>query len=153
MVTLKKIDKEEFEKISNELNNDPEVKKFVNFYDFSSTYGILLNNNIVGLFSLYPFIDNNVVIHIAILKEFRNKGIGGIALDEIVEKYGELFLNSKYFMLDINYENEKAKNTAKKNNWKRTYEYDEIMEAEGAEVFDLYVKKNPCYGEEKEHII
>ena len=32
MVTLKKIDKEEFEKISNELNNDPEVKKFVNFY-------------------------------------------------------------------------------------------------------------------------
>ena len=153
MITLKKITKEEFEKISNQLNNDSDVKKFVNFYDFDNTYGILLNNNIVGLFSLYPFIDKNVVIHIAILKEFRNKGIGSIALDEIVENYGSLFLNSKYFMLDVNYKNENAINTAKKNNWERTYEYDEMMENEGAEIFKLYRKRNPYYEEKKEHVI
>lgn len=149
-ITLNKIEKCTFDKISDILNNDLEVSKYVKFSDYKNTYGIYLNDKLIGLFSLHLFINFNVTMHIALLKEYRNKGIGYYVLDGIIKKYGINYPDSEYFMIDVSYNNEKALNSFNKMNLKTTNEFDELMIDEGGEFFKLYKKENPYYVKRKE---
>ena len=149
-ITLNKINRDTFNEISDTLNNDLEVGKYVKFSDYKNTYGIYLNDKLIGLFSLHLFINFNVTMHIALLKEYRNKGIGYYVLDGIIKKYGINYPNSEYFMIDVNYSNEKALNSFNKMNLKTTNEFDELMIDEGGEFFKLYKKENPYYVKRKE---
>lgn len=142
-ITLTPIDEENFNIVSKKLNEDPEVNKFVSFYNVSNTDAILVDNKIAGLFKLSRFIEGNMTIHIALLKEYRGKGIGGIAINKIVEEYGENYPDAQYFMGNMNYTNKRAIKSIEKLGWDRTYRYDEMMNDEGGEFFILYEKANP----------
>lgn len=144
-INLEKIDDFQFKKISDILNNDINVKKFVTFSNNTNTYGIYLNKNLIGLFSLHLFIESNIVIHIALLEEYRNKGIGCMVINEIIKKYGIYYPYSEYFMINISYNNEKALYSFSKTDWINTNEYDELMIEEGGEIFKIYKKENPHY--------
>lgn len=149
-ITLNKINKSTFNEISYILNNDLEINKYVKFNNYENTYGIYLNDKLIGLFSLYLFINFNVAIHIALLKEYRNKGIGYFVLNNIIKKYGMNYTDSEYFILDVSCNNEKALNSFSKMNWKNTNEFDELMINEGGEFFKLYKKENPHYIKRKD---
>lgn len=149
-ITLNTISENTFFKISNILNNDSEVNKYVSFNSKNNSYGIFLNDILIGLFSLHPYIDDNIVIHIALIQEYRNKGIGKLILNCILEKYGELYKNSENFFIDINYSNKKAINAFKKTDWIYTNEYNDLILDEVGEISILYKKENPFYTKRKE---
>ena len=144
-INLYSLKKEDFKKIADKLNNDPDVNKFVRFYDYETAVGIFYNNQLVGLFSLNRFINNSLAIHIAILKEFRNKGIGSKVLNKIVEDYGITYSEVEFFTVNINYKNKTAIDFVNKLGWNNTHKYDEIMDNEGSEFFIIYEKGNPYY--------
>lgn len=146
---MKKIDlypitEEQFKKISFILNNDDD-NQFVDFYNSKSTIGIFMDNQIIGLFNLNKFINNTLAIHIALLKEFRNNGIGGIVFEKIVDEYGKTYPEIEFFIANIDYKNERAIKVLSKLNWTKTYKYDEIMINEGGEFFIIFEKNNPYY--------
>lgn len=136
-----------------ELNNDPEVNKFVRFSNTKQLCGILLNNEVIGLFELCKFIENNVAIHIALLKEHRNKGIGKFVMDKIVETYGKEYSDSKYFIANIDYRNERAINAMENANWEKNDDYNEIMINEGSKFFTIYQKRNPLFDVKRKELL
>lgn len=144
-ITLMPIDEKHFSEIAPTLNNDTKVNKFVSFYYSKSTNGIIFNGEVIGLFTLNKFIEDNLTIHIALLEEFRNKGICGIILNKIVAEYGKSYPESEFFMANINYENKEAIRVLEKLKWPRTYRFDDIMNNEGGEFFIIYEKENPYY--------
>ncbi len=143
-IFLHSINAETFFKISAILNNDIE-KQFVYFYDSKNTLGVFFNNQLVGLFTLNKFIGNTLAIHIALLPEYRCKGIGSTSINTIVNELGQIYPNIEYFIANTSFDNKKAINSLEKAGWERTYEYDEEMEREGSEFFIIYQRKNPHY--------
>lgn len=141
------------DKITNNLNNDPEVNKFITFNNKKQSNGILLNNKVIGLFELYKFINGSITIHSALLKEYRNKGIGKIIINKIVEEYGKNYPDSEYFIVNIDYKNERAIRSIEKTDWEKTYDYDEIMIDEGSQFFVLYQKRNPNFYRKKKELL
>lgn len=144
-IALLPIDEKKFYEIKCLLNNDDKVNKFVSFYDSKSTNGIILNGELIGLFTLNKFINDNLAIHIALLKKFRNKGIGGTTLNKIVIEYGKNYPESQFFLANIKYENQNAIHLLEKLGWSKTYAFDETMDNEGGEFFIIYQKENPNY--------
>lgn len=139
--------------IMNILNSDPEINKFVIFRNKKQIYGIVLNNKVIGLFELCKFIENNVAIHAALLKDYRNMGFGGIAINKIVQEYGENNPDSEYFIANIDYKNTRAIKSIEKAGWEKTDEYNEVMIDEGSQFFIIYKKKNPMYRIKKKELL
>lgn len=143
-IDLYPINEEQFSKISAILNHDDD-NPFVGFYNSKSTIGIFMNNQIIGLFNLNKFIGNTLAIHIALLKEFRNHGIGGIVFEQILEEYGKTYPEIESFIANMNYQNKRAIHFFYKLGWHQAYRYDEQMDNEGGEFFIIFEKKNPYY--------
>lgn len=127
------------------IDNINKENKFVHFSSNDDINGIYVDNQLVGIFTLNDFIDNTIAIHFTIFKEFRNRKYGRNVLNEIVMQYGENYSDNKYFVVNIDIENQKMINLLNKTDWIKTYEYDDLMEEEGAEFFIIYKKKNPYY--------
>lgn len=142
-IDLYPINDEQFSKIATILNHDDNL--FVNFYNVKSTIGIFMDNQIIGLFNLNKFINNTLAIHIALLKEFRNHGIGGIVFEKILEEYGQIYSDVEFFIANTDYKNERAIHFFYKLGWHQTYRYDEQMDNEGGEFFIIFEKENPYY--------
>lgn len=145
-ITLQKISKEQFNIVYDLLKQ--EDLNYVSFY-YKDVNGILYNEKIIGLFKLKGFIDNSLSIDIAILSEYRGKGLASIASDKIVKIYGEKYPNIKRFIANTSPFNESANRSLKKSSWKQTYEYDELMINEDSEFFNIYYKENPHYEKKK----
>lgn len=144
-IKLYPLKEEDSREIIDSLNNDPEVNKFVKFCNSKDLNGVFFNNKLIGLFTLNKFINDTLAIHIALIKEYRNKKIGGKVLNKIVEEYGQTYPEVEFFLANMNYENKIAIKVLSNLGWSRTYKYDEDMENEGGEFFIIYEKQNPYY--------
>lgn len=143
-VMLSPITEEAFNSIYNILEKDELVKKYV-YFNYEYTNGIFYKGNLVGLFKLNNFIDNSLSISIAILNEYRGKGIAQIARKQIVELYGKEYPEIKLFISNVKPENKSSNKSLQNLGWKQTHEYDEMMIDEGSEFFNIYYKENPYY--------
>lgn len=139
------ITEEDFLRIATALNQDPEVKQFIQFYDKNSTIAIELGNQIIGLCSIIRFIGNNLAVHTALLKNYRNKGLGGIIFYKIAQEYGKLYPKSEKFIANIDYRNQRAIQSLEKKGINRTDRFDELMNEEGGNFYIIYELDNPCY--------
>lgn len=144
-IKLYPLQEKDFNDISISLNNDPEVNKFVNFCNKKESNGVFFNNKLIGLFTLNKFINGTLAIHIALIKEYRNKKIGSKVLNKIVEEYGKNYPEVEFFLANINYNNKIAIKVLNNLGWDKTYKYDEDMENEGGEFFIIYEKRNPYF--------
>lgn len=139
-VSLCQISEEDFNRVNDNLKDQHYVK-----FSYSNVIGIVYENNIVGLISMTPFIDESLSISIAILNEYRGKGIASEACNTLFDTFASEYPNVKSFMYNSDSYNEASRKAAKKLGWERTYDYDQAMEDEGAEYFIIYRKYNPYY--------
>ena len=153
LFSIKILDKEEYSKIQDIIikeysqNKKDNIENFV-FFDYYSQdlYGIYLNNKLVGLYRLSPFM-GELSIDYYVLPEFRGNNIIAASLDNFVLQMGAQRTDIKCFFVNINPQNEKSLKILKKLGWKQTYNYDDVMLEEGAEFFYIFVKDNPFYNE------
>ena len=144
-ITLRALEPKEFLLTEKEMLKDPNSYDFVTFLDSNTPYGIIYNNKIVGYYKLRRYIKGNISIDLAIIPEYRGKKIASKVVDMIIEKHGNDYQGAKYFLTTINYKNIKALKSIENTDWIRTTEFDEVMEAEGAEKFIIFAKKNPYH--------
>lgn len=149
-ITLSPITEEAFNQIYDILKQDDLAKKYV-FFNYEDAHGIFYEKRLVGLFKLSSFIGNSLSISIAILNEYRGKGIAQIARMKIVELYGKEYPDVKLFISNTIPNNKSSNKSLQNLGWQQTHEYDEIMIDEGAEFFNIYFKENPYY-EKKESL-
>ena len=103
LVYLNDISKEEFNEINTVFMKDSSVYSYVHF-SFSSlvTQGIFYNGILIGLLNLKAFFHNSLAISIALQKEYRNRGISKIAIQKMLETYGEKYNNIDLFIANVN---------------------------------------------------
>jgi len=141
-ITLTSVDRNRYSETTDIINNSK-----VNFSNYEA---IVLDNKLIGLFTLNKFIEDNITIHIELLEQFRTIETYNIIINGIIEKYGKIYPESEFFMININYDDEASINLFKNLNWTKTHEFDEIMRDEGGEFFVIYKKENP--GHDINHI-
>ena len=149
LVDLRLIDEVTFNKINSIFKEDEQASKFVNLYFKENSFGIYYQDILVGLVNTCPFIEGNRSINIAILNEYRGRGIAQVALEKLVDNYGYLYTKSKMFLANICPFNKNSIKSLENLGWNQTRDYDELMIDEDAEFFILFYKNNPYY-EKKE---
>ena len=80
---------------------DKEVQRYVSFWKEKS-YFIFMDNQFIGIFSLFPFYPQRMEIRRWILPELRNQGLGTEIAKDITDFAFPLFLNvTKLFQIFI----------------------------------------------------
>lgn len=143
LVKVKSVKEEDVKNILLKLSED-EISRNLNF-SCGHIFGVYYCDNLVGLVGLSSWYPDNLSITIALLNEYRGKGIAVEAINKLVFEIGKIFPANAKFLYNVSSNNISSLRVAKKLNWAKTSEFDEAMLDEGGEFFNIYYKDNPYY--------
>ncbi len=120
---------------------DKEVQRYVSFWKEKS-YFIFMDNQFIGIFSLFPFYPQRMEIRRWILPELRNQGLGTEIAKDITDFAFSTFPECHEIISNIHYENKNSQKSIQKAGYiLNQNEYEKRQElGEGTEYIP-YVKK------------
>ena len=145
LIKVKHINEEEMNNIRNYFSKYEDTK---NYGLFGYIYGIFYEDNIIGVIGLDSLFDN-LSITVLIKEEYRNYGIAGVAINKLIDIFGNEYSHIERFYYDVSPQNISSNKAIKKIEWKSTSEFDDIMLNEGGQFLNIYYKNNPYYKKKK----
>ncbi len=142
-VTFIELNEEQKEKISHMIKSP-----YVNFSK-NNMIGMQIENNLVGVCSVVPFIDNSLSISLYIFEPYRGRGYAPLCTESIVLEFGQKYPEKTKFIYNINPQNVASKRVMEKLKWRYNPSYEEMLEEEGSEYFLIFEKENPFYGKKE----
>lgn len=120
---------------------DKEAQKFVSFVKENS-YLIFMEDQFIGLFSLYPFYPKRIEIYRWIIPKLRNQGLGTKVVEDISNFAFSIFPERTEIISNIHYQNKGAQRSIQKAGFMLDQEaYLKRQENGEGNYFIPYVKK------------
>ena len=115
------------------------------YYTGNKTYGIFLDDKLVGFITCSKMMDNLLEVRTYVKEGYRGRRIAPKAKELIVNELGKEMPECPSFISLIDYKNESSLKSAKNCGWNFDWQLTEMISEEGGECLQVFTKNNPFY--------